>query len=297
MKIIGSKYFFIFCLLLLYISWGSGYIVAKFALLYSPGLMLTFLRMSLAGIILIGISRAMGEKIVFTYTDFKAYSILGFFLVVVGGAFVSKGQESVSSGTTAMLLSVVPTWMVLADWYFSKIRPSLIQVFGLCIGIGAMGWMQWYQGANGQASFLGFTLILLSTVGWVYGSQLTKTIQTKTPMSLLRSTGFMMLIGGVETFLFAILVGERLNEITWAPQFLLTLFLQVVASVCGYGSYLWLLQRTRPMIAISYEFVNPVIALYLGWLIGGERVDSPLIIACILLICSAFFAVSNKNPH
>ncbi len=297
MSLIHNKYFFIFCLFILYLSWGSGYIITKFALMHCPGVLLTFLRISLAGIVLIAISRYQGEKIVFTFKDLKAYTILGLFLVVMGGAFVTKGQETVSSGTTAMLLSVVPTWMVLADWYFSKIRPSLIQIFGLCIGVGAMGWMQWYQGANGQASFIGFTLLLLSTLGWVYGSHLTKQIRTETPMSLLRSTGFMMLIGGIESLIFGLLVGEKLSDINFVPELLIPLFLLVLAAVCGYASYLWLLQKTRPMIAISYEFVNPVIALYLGWLLGGEKVDTPLMIACALLISSAFFAVSNKNPH
>ncbi len=297
MRLVTNKYFFIFCLLTLYLCWGSTYILTKFILLHCPGIMLTSLRMTFAGLILIIISRFMGEKIVFTYKDFLAYLVLGFFLVVMGAAFISKGQESVSSGTTAMLLSVVPTWMVLADWYFAKIPPSRVQIIGLCMGIVAMGWMQWHQGANGQASLVGFILILLSTIGWVYGSQLTKTIRTATPMSLLRSTGFMMLVGGMECFIFALITGERLTGINIVPQFLFPFALSVLTAVCGYASYLWLLQKTRPMIAISYEFVNPVIALYLGWLFGGEEVDTTLMMACALLILSAFFAVSNKNPH
>ncbi len=257
--------------------------------------MLTFLRMLFSGIALLIITRLMGEKFDFTFKDLKNYTIIAFFLIVMGGGFVSKGQETVASGTTAMLIGIVPSLMLLSDWFFSKIRPSIMQVIGIVVGFAAISYMQYYQGLNGETSIVGFVLILASTLGWVYGSHLTTKLSSPTRISILRSTGYMMIIGGLETLVFALLVGERLSAIEYNPSFIFYLTLQTLTTLVGYASYFWLLQKTRPMIAISYEFVNPVVALFLGWLIGGEVVQLPLIIACFFLVSSVFFAVSNKH--
>ncbi len=292
-----NKYLVLFSLFLLYLSWGSSYIITKLALEHAPGIMLTFIRMFISGSTLLLITRLRGEKFKLTRTDFRNYLILSLLLVVVGGAFVSKGQETVSSGTTAMLLGIVPTWMVLSDWIFSKIRPSFLQIIGLSIGFISISWMQYFQGIKGETSLIGFSLIFASTIGWVYGSYLTKILKFDTEMSFLRSSGFMMLFGGIESLIFAFLCGERISDVHLTSTAIFPLFLLVSTTLIGYAVYLWLIQNTRPMIAISYEFVNPVVALFLGWLIGGELVELPLIVACFFLVSSAFLAVSNKNAH
>ncbi len=105
----------------------------------------------------------------------------------------------------------------------------------------------------------------------------------------------MMFFGGIESFIFALIVGERVSEVNFFSPLPFILAIHIAFTMIGYVSYFWLLKNTRPMIAISYEFVNPVIALFLGWLLAGEIVDVPLVIACSVLVTSVFFAVANKH--
>ncbi len=257
--------------------------------------MITFVRMVVSGIFIILLTRLMGEKIKFSLLDLRNYSILGIFVIVMGGAFVTKGQETVASGTTAMLLALAPATMLLAEWYFNKVKPNTSQLLGITIGFVSIAWMQYYQGLNGQTSLVGFLFIVASVIGWIYGSHLSTLFRTNTGMSTLRSCGFMMLIGGIETMIFALIVGERFSDIQLGTGFVSSMSLQVLSTILGYTSYFWLLEKTRPMVAISYEFVNPVVALYLGWLLGNEIVGIPLVVACICLVSSAFLAVANKK--
>ncbi len=293
----NNRVLLFFCLFLLYMSWGSTYLVTSFALEYAPGLSLAALRMTLSGVVLLIFTRIKGEKFIFTKADFKNHIFLGFFLVFLASALIMKGQETVSSGTTAMILGIVPTLMILSDWYFDKIRPCIKQIFGIAVGFSSIVWMQWYQGNNGQTSIIGFSLIFISALGWIYGSHMSTHLKDASPMSIFRSTGFIMLFGGLESLIFAVLIGENIAEINLFSPLLFILCIHVLLNIVGYVSYFWLLKNTRPMIAISYEFVNPVIALFLGWLFAGESVDLALMIACVFLVSSAFFAIAKKHDR
>ena len=283
------------CLFLLYISWGSSFIGNKIALQYFPGIMLSALRMIVAGAILLSYTYIRREKSNITWEDIKRNAVLAIFLVLISSGFLSKGQESVPSGTTAMFFGAVPMWMMLAGWLlWGERRPTIKQFTGLLIGLIALLWLNIHQGLEGETSLVGVALIICSSLAWVYGSHISKSYSVNTSQSIIRSTGLLMWIGGLETLVFSLLIGERLDVSLLNTDALLAFsYLVIMASIIGYTSYLWLLYHARPIIAISYEYVNPVIAIYLGWLLAGETIDPTTVAACTLLVSSVFLVVSH----
>ena len=283
------------CLFLLYISWGSSFIGSKIALEYFPGFMLSGLRMTIAGFLLITFTYVRREKSTITWKDIKKNSVLGIFLVLMSSGFLSKGQESIPSGTAAMLCGSVPIWMMLSEWLFwGEKRPAMIQFFGLFLGFGALVWLNIHQGVQGEASLFGIGLVVASTFAWIYGSHVSKKYHTNTEQSIVRSTGLLIGIGGIETLIFSYIVGERIDvSLLDMNAFWSLSYLVVMASIIGYTSYLWLLYHARSIVAISYEYVNPVIAIYLGWLLGGETIDPTVVAACLVLVGSVFLVISH----
>lgn len=290
-----NKFTLIGCLLLLYVSWGSSFIGNKIALEYFPGIMLSGIRMTIGGFILLAYTYIRREKSFITWEDIKQNLGLGLFLVLISSGFLSKGQETVPSGTAAMLLGLVPIWMMLGEWLFwGGKRPTIVQFAGLCLGFSALLWLNIHQGAQGETSMFGIGVIISSTFAWIYGSHLSKKWHNNTKQSVIRSTGLLMAIGGLETLVFSLIIGERLDIYSLhIDAFLPLAYLIFMSSIIGYTSYLWLLYNARSIVAISYEYVNPIIAIYLGWLLGGESINMTVITACLLLVSSVFLVTSH----
>lgn len=283
------------CLFLLYISWGSSFLMTKIGLNYFPGIMLSGCRMLVAGILLYTYSVVCGEKTKITIADVRQNMLLGFFLVFMASGLLTKGQEYISSGFAAILCGAVPIWMVLAEWlFFGGKRPALRQCIGLAVGFMALVGLHMDHGGEQNISFFGVSLAIVSTWAWVFGSNLSKKYSGTSAHSLVRSSSFLMIIGGLETLFFALLAGERFSEIVLTVE-AVTVFtvLVLLSSIVGYISYFWLLYHARSVVAISYEYVNPVIALYLGWLFLGEQVDLNMLIMCGVMVSSVFLVVSH----
>lgn len=148
------------CLTLVYISWGSCFISIKFAIESFPPFMMCGLRMMLAGVLLYLWSWARGERNLPTRKDLSQSFVLAFFMVFMASGFLAKGQESISSGTAAMILGAVPIWMVLGGWLFcGDPRPSLVQFFGLGTGFAGLILLSVNQTASGTDSGWGLSLI------------------------------------------------------------------------------------------------------------------------------------------
>lgn len=292
-----NSYTVLFVLFLVYISWGSSYVATKFGLLYFPPFLLSGIRATLAGSILFIVSYSRGERTKITLKDFKHYLILGIFMVLFSSGFLSKGQETVPSGTTAMILGAIPIWMILIGWlFFKEEKPSKMQLIGLLGAFGSLCLINIYQGVQGQTSLLGLIFIFLSTWAWVIGSYFSKNNYAHEHLSAMQSTAFLLLLGGIETITASLLLQERVNLFAVPFEGWLALsYLLVMPSIIGYGSYIWLLRNTRTIVAISYEFVSPVLAIFLGWLILAESVNIVSIGACAMLLTSVFFVVQEHS--
>lgn len=285
------------CLFLVYLSWGSCFISIKFGLESFPPFILCGLRMSIAGVLLYVITWLRGERNIPTRADLLQIFILALFMVFISSGCLTKGQESVPSGTAAMVSGTVPLWMVLGGWLILKEpRPAPLQFVGLGVGTLGLLILSAHQGIEGVTSPEGLALLLVSALGWVGGSFYSKRHAGETRLSVMRNSALVIFFGGTQSLLAGWLFGESFSpaEVTpasWAALISLILLGAIVAYTC----YFWLLMHTRTAVAISYEYVNPVIGVFLGWLLAGEQVDGIVLLACCAVVGSVFFVVSGGS--
>ncbi len=288
----------IVCLLLLYISWGSTFLGNKVALEFFPSFMLAGIRFFLAGAALLAFTYFRREASSIGLKDLKFHSFSGILLVFISSGFVVKAQDfGVPSGMTAILFGAAPIWLMLGQWLlWGGKKPTAMQGLGLFLGFSALIVLNIHQGIGGETSPLGLGMILFATVAWVYGSHYSQIHKYDTNLSLLRSTGLLLFLGGLQTLIVSLLLGERIT-ITNLPleAYLVLGYLVIFSSLIAYTTYIWLLFNSRAIVAISYEYVVPVIAIGLGALFADEQVDAIIIGTAVILISSVFLITSSDR--
>lgn len=290
------------CLFLVYLSWGSSFIGIKFAVESFPAFLMCGLRMTLASILLYLFTWLKGERDHPTLRDIRQYCILAFFMVLISSGFLCKGQESVDSGTAAMVFGSVPVWMTLAGWLiFHEPCPSIRQCIGLIGGFAGLVLLGLHHGDKSQTSSLwGLLLAIVAALGWVVGSFYSKVHHADSKLSVMRGTALLMFLGGLQAFIVAFATGEcsefHFDQVSMVGLVALA-HLIIAGAIIGYTCYIWLLTHTRTAVAISYEYVNPVIGVFLGWLLANETVDTTIIAACALSVISVFFVISKPRAR
>lgn len=299
MRFTRSHLEILICLLLVYITWGSTYLGIKLSLPVLPAFLMCGLRMLLAGLLLYAVTRLHGERATPSRRDLRRSCLLAMFMVLIASGFLSKGQESIPSGTAAVIGGAVPIWMLLGGWLFAgEPRPTLRQTLGLCGGFCGLILLAISQHGGGQASAAGLFWVFAGTLGWVGGSLYSKRRPEGSSLSPLRSCALILLFGGLQSLLAGVLWGEasevRPENITPAAVAGFA-WLVVGGSLIAYSAYFWLLRNTPITMAISYEYVIPIIGMFLGWLLGGETVTPQMVLACGLTVGSVFFILSDRH--
>lgn len=296
----SRRFLIIINLLLVYVSWGSVYIGFKFTLEVLGPFFACGARMSLGGgllclaLMFFGIWRKPSPK------ELWRIAILSIFMVFLTSGFLSKGQEYISSGMAAVVSGSTPISMLVGVWLFAgEPRPNLVQCLGLAGGFtGIMLLATGHCGGAETSSLPGMAWVLLATFGWVAGTILTKHYPGGAAMPPMQSCALILLLGGLECLLAGWLCGEA-SMTRWQNLDLRVAiaFAWMVAggSVIAYSSYFWLLQHVSTPVAVSYEYVVPIIGIFLGWLLGNEEPTPRMFIACALIVSSVFFVVWHKH--
>ncbi len=286
-------------LFLVYISWGSGYLSNHFAIQSFPAFMMVGFRMISAGILLFIIAAILGARNIPTQRDLRHGLITSFFMVFIAAGFLIKGQETVPSGIAALILGAVPIWMTLVGWLFYKEeRPSIKQSLGLLGGFTGLSILSLYGPKETVQSHFGLALIFISSFAWVIGTFYSKKNAPESKLSTMQSSGLLMLLGGIQSMICSLLLGEFVgfdfSSVTWLSLVAIA-YTVIFGAVIGYTCYFWLLLNTRTIVAISYEFCTPVIGVFLGWWLADEIVNLPIVFACVLTTLSIFFIVSKSR--
>lgn len=286
-------------LCMVYITWGSTYIGIKLSLPVLPPFVMCGLRMLLAGLLLYLLTWLHGEHALPTKGDVRHNSLLAFFMVLVASGFLSKGQQSIPSGTAAIICGAVPIWILLAGWLFGdEARPTWKQTVGLCGGLCGLIWLAVNQHGSGEASTGGILWVFVASLGWVAGSLYSKRHPKTGRLSPLRGCALLLTIGGLQSLLVGLIWGEwqqiHLENITLLAAFGFS-WLVVGGSLIAYSCYFWLLRNTPISMAISYEYVIPFIGLFLGWMIADESITLSMLLACCLTVGSVFFIMLDRH--
>lgn len=253
-------------LLLVYVVWGSTYLGIHLALESGlpPLSMISGTRFVIAGGLLYALLRWRGVAAP-TLAQWPTLGVMGLCLLFLGNGMVVMAERDVSSGLAAVAVASVPLWMALFSAFRGE-RPTRGEWLGIGIGFAGVLWLN--AGSSLTATPVGLVFLLIAPLGWAAGSIWSRGRDLPSPFM---TAAAQMLCGGVILVAGGLLRGERLDMLPNLQGVLSVGYLTVFGSIIAFTAYVWLLQNVRPVLASSYAYVNPVIAVALGAWIAHER--------------------------
>lgn len=267
------------------VVWGTTYLAIAIALETIPPLLLTGTRFTAAGVIMLALAALRGERIPRDLKSLANLALVGFLLVGVGNLAVVWAELHVPSGIAALLVATAPFWMAIIEMFRTHgERTTLRAAIGMIIGFVGVG-MLVTPGVSGAWSIpflLGALAIQVGGIAWQLGSAHSKYNLKHVP--LMASAALQMLSGGLIVTVAGLAVGE------W-PRFVLTprtfgaiAYLTLFGSIIAYSSYVYALAHMRTTFVALYAYVNPVVAVFLGWLILSEPLTPLSVLAMVVIL-------------
>lgn len=278
------------CLAATWFVWGSTYLAIKIALVSFPPFFQVGTRFLLAGALLL-LWTWWRRRQMPTLKQWRNAAIVGALMLAGNVGGVTYAEQSVASGLVVAFIAIVPALITLASLPFG-IRPSRLETIG--IGLGFLGVLLLVRGEAFTASPAGLVAIIVAALGWSIGSVLSQHVLPLAPASAGYSSG--MICGGAILMLLSLLTGESFH---WPPQPLAAaawLYLVLFGSIIAFSAYMLLLANTRPALATSNSFINPVIGLLLGVSLGGETVTSHEWLAVAIIVVGVMLVVVGRVP-
>jgi drug/metabolite transporter (DMT)-like permease len=277
----------VFGLLVLYVVWGSTYLAIRYGLESIPPFAMSGLRYASAGAILLAAAKAMGAPRIAGRDLVPAFTC-GALLLLCGNGGVVWAEQRISSGLAALFIATEPLFIVLLQALPPERHvPAGRALFGVALGLGGVGLLLGPSGlgAGERVDLLGAAAVLFAAFAWAFGSLLSRRF---TPSrSPAQGTALQMLAGGALLLALSLATGEwaRFSPAHVSTRSVLAfLYLLVLGSLVGYTVYMWLLRSAPPSIVSTYAFVNPVVAVFLGWALADEPVTFRMLVAAAVIV-------------
>jgi drug/metabolite transporter (DMT)-like permease len=256
----------------------------RVAVVEIPPYVMAGARFVLAGGLLYAWARSRGERPP-TLQQWRAAAKIGAFLLLGGNASVAWAEQRVPSGLAALLIGVMPIWMVGLEWLRRGLRPSRQVIAGLLLGAAGVALLVLPQGDGAGVDPVGAVVLILAAASWAWGSVVSKSAPL--PASPFLATSMEMIAGGVLCLIVAALSGElqhfRVAEVS-SEAALAWLYLVVFGSLVAFTAYIWLLGVTSIAKVGTYAYVNPVVAVLLGWAVLGEPITMRTVVGAIVIL-------------
>lgn len=283
---------------LVYVVWGSTYLAIRYAVETLPPFSMAAVRFLVAGALLYGWARLRGAARP-RGAHWGAAAVVGCLLLLGGNGCVVWAEQTIDSSIAALLVTTTSLWMVLLDWILHGRRPGLGVGVGLLAGFGGVALLVGPEAWEGEAEWAPSLAVLLGAFLWALGSVFGQ--RAPRPASPLLGSGMEMLAGGAALLLLGLLVGEPARfswaEASWASVAGL-LYLIVFGSLVGFTAYSWLLRRAPLPLVSTYAYVNPVVAVALGWAIAQEEPTARTGVASAVIVASvAAITTLQRGPR
>ncbi len=283
---------------LVYVVWGSTYLAIRVGIESFPPLLLAGSRHLLTGLILYPMLRwKTGVRP--TAAHWRMSFITGFLLLFIGNGGVCLAERTVPSGVTALLVATVSLWMVLVDWLRpGGTRPGLRVLAGLLLGFGGLALLVGPKnlGGSGRVDPFGVGILVIASLAWASGSVYSK--HAGGPGSPLLGVAMQSLAGGACLWIAGIVSGEvgtlHLRAIS-ARSWVALGYLIAFGSMVGFTAYIYILKKSTATRVATYAFVNPVVALFLGWLLVGESITLRTVVAAAVILTAVLLVITA--PH
>src|ERR1700684_1885518 len=274
---------------LIYFVWGSTFLAIRVGVREVPPLVLAAMRFSVAGLVLFGWVLARGERAP-TIREWRSASLLGLVIFVFDYGLLFWAEQRVPSGIAAVMLAMIPVFMALCEIIFLRTQRLTVRLaLALLLGIGGVGVLMSHTLNLGGAPIdkLGATALIFASISWSIASVLARKLPL--PSSKVMSSGAQMLSGGILLTVAAGAFGEFRNFDSGAVSrgvWFALLYLIVAGSIIGFTAYVWLIHHESPTKVGTYAYVNPIVAVLVGYFLGGEALTARTILGTFLVLIS-----------
>jgi drug/metabolite transporter (DMT)-like permease len=282
----------------IYVIWGSTYLAIAIAIQTAPPFLMAGVRFVIAGLLLYAWMRMRGAARP-TMANWGAAAVVGGLLLLGGNGAVVWAEQRVPSGIAALMVATLPVWLVMMDWIRPNgTRPNGLVLAGLAMGLLGVGVLigPATLAGGGRIDVLGAMVLMFGSICWAAGSLYSK--QAPLPKSTALGMAMQMLAGGALLFVAGSVAGEwgelDIGAISAASTGAI-LYLIVFGSLIGFTAYMWLLRVVPPARVATYAYVNPVVAVLLGWAVLGEPISTRTLIAAAIIIGAVALIVSTRS--
>lgn len=281
---------------LIYFIWGSTYLAIRYAIETLPPFLMAGTRFLVAGLLMYGFMRSRGVPNP-PARQWLQLGVVGTFLFLGGNGFVVWAEQFINSGLAALLVSTLPLWLILLDWLWAGGKPpNAMAATGIVLGMaGTVVLLDPVQIADSAIYLPGALMVILASLCWAIGSIYSK--KFRQPPSIFMSAACQMIGGGLTLLLVSFALGE-MEGFTLAAVSGVSiagyLYLMVFGSMIAISAYVWLLQNASASSVSTYAFVNPAVAIFLGWLIAGEEINTHILGGAGIILAGVFLVIRSS---
>ena len=283
----------------IYLLWGSTYLGIRVAVETMPPFLMAGARFLTAGVLLFTFLKLRGAAWP-TLRQWRANAIIGAFLLVSGNGFVVWAELNVPSGITALLVGVTPLFIVLAEWAWpGGARPRAVTAGALLLGFAGTAWLvaPWQTTARGGVNPAGALAVVAACLSWSIGSIYSR--HSKNGTDPFVASSLQLLCGGTGLMVVALVHGDfgrfdlaAISGRSWTAF----AHLVVAGSIIGFSTFVWLMKHSTPARVATYAYVNPIVAVALGWLVLGEPISSRTLVASAIIVTAVVIITRQQNP-
>ena len=274
--------------------WGTTYLALRIAVLHFPPFLFTAIRQTTAGLVLLAFMFSVGKAAWPSREHFIRQAIGGFFMLTLGNGLVAYAEMEIPSGVAAIICSLMPVMVILINLLSSKEeKPNVPIIIGVILGLVGivMIFGEHVAEFSNTHYIIGIVLTFGAVVAWAGGSIWIKKKNGESNPFV--NAGIQMLFGGIWCFPLSFMFDD-LSNVTWTAEAMWSLaYLIIFGSLIAYGSYSYALKKLPMTIVSMYAYINPLVAVLLGWIVLNEKLNAQIIIAFLLTVAGIY--IVNKG--
>jgi drug/metabolite transporter (DMT)-like permease len=282
---------------MVYILWGSTYLAIGVAVDHVPPPMMGASRFIIAGLLMLGWRKLSGNSIAVSSAELFRLTVIGTLLLVTSNVVLGWAEQMIPTGLAALLIAITPLWFLLLERLSHKgERFSARAIVGIAFGIAGVAVLMWPKLrlglALGHQEILGMALVLGASLSWATGSVLSK--HWHVTLDAYGASGWEMLMAGIVNLLVGTALGEPPRTHWDRDAILAIVYLIIAGSLVGFTAYVWLLKNVATSKVATYAYVNPIVAVFLGWSIRHETIDAWMFAGSVIIVASVILVTGAK---
>ncbi len=291
----NEKYLIVLAFIAVYIIWGSTYLFNKMLLEELPAFQLSGIRFLISGFLIFCFALVRGIPLKISGKQLRNTCYAGFIFLTLGNGLLVLGLRYLDTGFTALLIAAQPLNLLIMLWIWKGQKIKKKSIIGVLLGLFGIYLLMYSQGFSSAFSWKGVGFVFVSMLSWGYASIYVG--DADLPKNQFVNSAYQMFIGGIFLLVLSPILGEE-----WENPFALTVkgylsfgFLIIFGAIVAFSSFNYLLKKVSPEKVATSAYVNPLVAVILGYLILGEKLDVLTLMAALVLLTGVYFINSTKS--